>query len=123
MNWKDAIGQLMVLVQETAPALWQIARRQVWSQVAVNALWAVVMLAAAVGLTVFAVKAHRRSMHDMKHTSYSTDPLDWSIWAYTSAIFAGIFALVLLIFLSDITVRLINPDYYAVKALMDLLPK
>jgi hypothetical protein len=114
---ENLLQQLIDLVKSAAPALWEIALRQVQVRVVIDIIWLIGMLAAAVGLAI-ALRGGFRKYQSQEHNIYSDD---FGLWMLL--IFEGVAELVLL----GITISLIteiisysmNPNYYAIQVLLN----
>ena len=102
---KQLIAQLIELVRDSAPVLWQIAQRQVLADVVVSTT-TLVFLLVLIAVSIIVAK------------KYYEDVTDTSAIAATVAIIASVSVPIVA---SRIMLRLISPDYYAIKVLMDLV--
>ena len=109
---EEILRQLMEIVQETTPAVWAIARRQVASIVVQMLVCCVLCLIGTVMLVRLAAFCQRkhRDMYD-----------DWDLarsFSIAGAVVSGLFATGLAI---DLIMHLINPEYYTIKVLLSLI--
>ena len=110
MEWKDLLGELVALVQQTAPELWRIARRQVLANIVSLAMWGLFTLCGTVGAGLLTRYGFR------KVDTYDRDEV------LVPSIASGVLFLVLTVaIVVGIVSRLINPDYYAIAVLMNLV--
>jgi len=122
MNWEDialeALDRLTKLVQTTAPELWRIARTQVYAEVAARGVGVLVAAAISIILFYFAnyLRKQSKDAHPIDREGYEAGR-----WILTViGIVAGLSAMMLV---SDIAKMLINPDYYAIQIIIDLVVK
>ena len=111
---EELINELIALVKNTAPELWRIAKRQVTYQVAISAIWFVISLVITVGGFRLVAKGNKALEED----SYTDD----HILPYTIA--GVLFTIAIIAFpisMDMLLSRLINPEYYAIQVLMDLV--
>lgn len=109
----ELIVRLIGFVESTAPAVWEIAQKQVAVQVVNNLLWVFVSIACGVVCLRFA----RVAIQKYKDDTYSA----WDLVG--GLLYAGsvVSLIVLLTCLSAAIFRLVNPDYYALYALLTLM--
>ena len=121
---EDLINKLILLVQQTAPYLWEIARRQV---LAVNIQDGIFLVISIVGI-VFFLKVLPKIKDD--DDCYEKDKIDgfiyWSNEGYCLAQFGGwasfgLFVIIATCNITSIVMRIVNPDYYALKVLLGLI--
>ena len=118
------LGELIEMVQATAPTLWAIARRQVLTYRVSFTLWATVffLIAATLGLVArHSARLWQSKKKKGEHRAYNCD--DWT--PQNTMWFAGCIAVITLIasyiFLHSLIMYSINPDYYAIKVLLELV--
>jgi len=118
------LGELIEMVQATAPMLWAIAQRQVVAQRVSYVMWAVMFFLVAVALGILACHSARiwaRDKRTGKSRRYDRD--DWTpqntAW-FTGAV-AVIISIAALFLLHAIVMYTISPDYYAIKVLLGLV--
>ena len=115
------ISELIALVQQTAPELWRIAMRQVMTKVISDAVLLVVFALIVIGglITIKKVRAWRRSDDFDKYDEGDASEIILSI-AIVGAISATIGFLVTAFILIGYVV---NPEYYAIQVLLDLVQR
>ena len=116
MKW-EFLGELIELIQATAPRLWEIYERQVYTEAVIGLLQLVLFCLAAVVLFkagVRSMKAYQDRRNDF--ASLPSDLIAVLLWF-------GAFALGLLaVYLAGgVIERFVNPDYYVIQALLDTI--
>jgi len=126
MNWEEAIAELIGLVKSAAPALWEVARRQAYANAAQKGI-ALLMMISAIGLLVRGARkaelAYTKAVkeHDgvPRWKWIRTEEDNGGYWFLMfCAVLTGVFATLLA---GDLVAQLINPDYYAIKVIIDLV--
>ncbi len=117
---EKTLEQLVKMLQEVAPEIWAVALRQVYAQVAVNALWVVATTIAAILIwyagKIFIVPnqnyypVHRQEVKAQEDRMY-----------YNALTFAVWFVFICIFVLDGIVPKLMNPNWYAIEALRSLL--
>ena len=110
---EEILSQLISIVQDTAPALWAIARRQVVADLVTMVIWLVICLVA----TIVLVKVAKYGMVQYQKDRYSA----WDMVAAFSVIGAITTAVATVGVTCSIAQYLVNPNYYTIKVLMDLI--
>ena len=110
MEWKDLLGELVALVQATAPELWRIARTQVLANIVSLTAWGLFTLCGTVGAGLLTRYGFR------KENQY-----DRAEVLVPSIAFGVVFLSITVALVAGIVSRLINPDYYAIAVLMNLV--
>ena len=110
MNWEDILWELVQMIESAAPKAWEIALRQVQTMYVKSLLGGGLLTACGIASAILFTKL-----------AYGRDK-DW----YNSEYLAGhIFTLILLIpgilILIDCIGYGMNPEYYAIRALTDLV--
>jgi uncharacterized membrane protein YjjP (DUF1212 family) len=119
VNWEEAIAELIELVKTSAPHLWFIARRQVYAQVLGSGFAVLASALTVLGCKITVTYAKKRDREEEESRRFYSG--EWFV-AVVGAIIVGVVAAFLgLTFLYDVIVRLYNPDYYAIKVLIDLV--
>lgn len=97
------LGELIEMVQATAPMLWAIAQRQVLANTVVNAVW---------GALLFVIAAYcaNRARRDPDEDTVTF-----------CAFMAVLALLVALICITTVIMYAVSPDYYAIKVLLELV--
>ena len=115
----DELGsELVALVRalrEVAPEVWQIAVRQVTVQAVLGLLWTAVGLLGSVGSWKLAVSLWRKH----KENEYEI----WDMGAAFSFVLAVFFVGLTIMALAATLPRIINPQWYAIELLRNLLPR
>jgi hypothetical protein len=112
---EQALMKLIEAVENSAPVVWQIAMRQVYSNVAALFLWSIAAL-----ITAFLL------IRLWKKESIKTrDVYDDSFWEMGGNIFAAVGIVVSLIagliLFTNAVQALINPQYYAIQSLLQFV--
>jgi len=110
---EEILSQLISIVQDTAPALWAIARRQVISTAVTMAIWFVICLISTVVLVRVAEYGRDQSRED----NYS----DWDVGVAFSIAGAVATLVIAAILACSIVQYLVNPEYYTIKVLLSLI--
>ena len=115
MDWIDLIGQLIEMVESAAPALWEIAQRQVMADTVEGAFW---MLFLSI-LAVVCYRLAQRWLVSMEDCPHSDEGF------YEAGIVAGslislMCSIIVPLIVSGVIKRLVNPDYYALKLLITM---
>lgn len=115
------LGELIELVQATAPALWAMARRQVMAYHVSNTLWGAFFFLVAIALGLVARYSKRLWAKEEVRSAY--DYNDWTPENTEAAACVGIVgALVVgILCFHKVVMYSINPDYYAIKVLLELV--
>ena len=114
MEWESVLLELMDLVKNTAPALWEVALRQVGA----DAMELFIIFAALVGLAFASWRVNRWCSKKLDDKGYD---FDLATGRGISLISMCFIAFVSLMPLTKAIKYLINPDYYAIKILLELL--
>ena len=108
------LGELIEMVQATAPAQWAMAQRQVLANTVGNAVWGGLCLLATIALGLVG----RYCVQQYQENGYSSG---WDLGAISAFSGACVLLIVVLINLNNVIVYYINPDYYAIKVLLGLV--
>jgi hypothetical protein len=105
---------LFEFVETASPVVWAAARRQVLVLIIQNTIWATLLLIA----TGIMARASVWATKEARKERYSADA--WVVLTITCAL-TGIFTLlVTIICINSVIGQVINPDYYAIEALLEL---
>lgn len=108
--------ELINLVKTASPMLWEMAHRQLIVQSIIDTI----MIGFVVGIAVLMNGKRTWVMNKAKENRYWEDEIKatyWSIFVISSLVATA----VTLINISELVGRLINPDFYAIKILMDFV--
>ena len=109
---EQLVARLIEFVESASPTVWAAARGQVSVMIAQSIVWLIVLL---IMLGVCAFGAIRARKGTRQHSG------DWEAFSIMSVI-TGIIVLALITtVVNDYMALTMNPDYYAIKALTDLL--
>ena len=111
MDWKEAMGELVAFVKEVSPELWMVLLRQVSVQIFEQIAWALALI--LLGGVCFWLR--KRSQENADHSYYS----DAGITEAVLLIGAGLFWLLAFALIISGVTRWLNPDYYAIKLLIN----
>lgn len=124
---EEIINRLIVLVQETAPEVWEIGIRQA----TVDGIWSLILaLLFLVGIISFGYVisywSKRDATKDERNKGKSRWDDDYDKIDYPFAILMGLFSEAFLIFffvwqLGEGIKHLVNPGYYAIQSLLNLV--
>lgn len=111
MELQELLLELAEFVQQAAPEVWRIVRQQVIADIATRCVWFILCIAGSIAIGKGANGVYKWSKDD--------DDWDelWQILAFAACAAAGGAVLIL----NSIIVRLVNPDYYALKLLVELV--
>ena len=111
---EDLLYKLIEIVESAAPALWEIARRQVFANTLASTLWAIASFM-SVGICTSIALYFRRQ--DRRSRSFEDHE-----GAIVCCAFVGVGSLVVfLVCITSIVYYAANPDYYAIKVLMAMV--
>ena len=115
MNWEDILWELVQTIESAAPKAWAIALKQVKVEMFHDGMWAFIWLIPAVVSVFIARWAQKR----YENSYNKTEGLDSTTiaWIVGSVVFVMIF----LIPIGSLIGKALNPEYYAIKALTDLV--
>ena len=107
------IQQLVELVKQTAPELWRIAVLQVKANGVTMGIWSLISLGIGIPCLFVAIKEFKRPLENH---------IDDHMKAWLLLIFAGIMPIGIgLGLLTSVTQMMINPEYYAIQVLIQLV--
>ena len=110
MNWEDILWELVQMIESAAPKAWEIAIKQVQVMYWQSLVFGILFTASGLFITIFSI---------IKHIENSQNHNYYGEWLF------GLFGLVILtpgfILISEAIGYSINPEYYAIKALTDLV--
>ena len=110
MEWQDILTELVQFVEQAAPMVWAIARRQVLVRAIQDVLWMI----GSGALTIRLLNLGRSSWRKYKEDERSSYDMA-AIAAYVGVVTCGFFGLY---FLCTVIGQFVNPDYYAIKLLL-----
>jgi len=122
---QELLDKLFALGGTAASKGFELALRQVYVHVVTTAIWGVAMLAASIACFVLASRLWKRRarLHEAakkdRYNSYIST-VDEDMGTIFSVAGGICFLVVFFVNLTDVVARLINPEWYAVKLLMDL---
>jgi len=124
----DVLIKLVEFVETASPVIWEAAQRQVYANIVVGAMWAVVMIVSVVGLVWASVKAYRKireiaaynKEHGDHYNSPNADPYEAAMIIGT--ITAIVLAVLMVVNITAIAKMAINPTYYAIQNIMGMVP-
>lgn len=108
------LGELIEMVQATAPMLWAIARRQVLANTIGYAMWTGLCIVAATVLGLVTRYCVQRYQGNGPHSM-------WDAGAAFAGFAACVALLVALSCTTNVIMYSISPDYYAIKVLLGLV--
>lgn len=108
----EILEMLVAIVQNTAPKVWEIAIRQAIVQSV--GLW----IGFALCLAGFTVTFNLMNKYIKKYRRFEVDSLDIA----GHIIFLSLTALIGSIFLYEALARIINPEYYAIQIIFEMIP-
>ncbi len=121
----QALTELIQAIKEIAPAIWDIALKQVNVQIAQNFAGAVVMLIIGITGIVLGIKYYK---HYKLYQKNYRDVSDWmddgesALWICLPGLMFGIPCLLLWVIpFMEAIVRVINPEWYAIQILLGLV--
>ena len=115
MDWTDLVAQLIDLVESTAPALWEMARRQVVADTVEMVFWAIFFGVVVAGCLLL---TRRWQEYLKREKPYHDDGYVLGIW--TAYVIAAACVLIGLGMAAGAIKRLVSPDYYALRLLISM---
>ena len=112
----ETIRKIIEFIEEASPIMWGLSQKQVWVNVLGNVTWGLLLI----GIALLMAKAAKWFWKESKNKRY-----DEGLWQFYTVLvvagiaFVGLFGLCLL--LSGLGWA-INPDYWAVKVMIGLIP-
>ena len=114
---QDLLDRLFEIGGAVASNGWRIAMRQVYVEMVTNAVWFFVVLGVVVVLAIATKKVAKEYQQDRENRRDYPDS-EWKL------VVLGVglsIAIVLPFLLNAVVVRLINPEWYAVRLLLDIV--
>ena len=113
------LSDLVEFIKGASPALWAIARQQVLTNTISCLLWLAVSIGVVCACVTWFKWARKKGVEEGLH---STDLENYWFCTWFAAVAGSVFALIALLLLSTVIRMKINPDYYAIQVLSNLLP-
>lgn len=114
---EDVVQKLIEFVQNASPVVWNAALKQVQVDAVLYFIGAVVFLV----LTIGCISLTRWSNNKKKEAT-DWNESDYDLGIYFGAAGAVLFTLCTVGFICEMVVRLINPTWYAIQNILNLLP-
>ena len=111
---EQLVARLIEFVESASPTVWAAARGQVSVMIAQSIVWLTVLLI-VLGACAFAAVYARKKMRP-----YGSG--DWEAFSIMSVIVGIIVLALITAVVNDYMALTMNPDYYAIKALAELVP-
>jgi len=108
------LGELIDMVQATAPMLWAIAQRQVLVNTVGSAVWAGLCIL----VTIVSGLAACHCVQQYREKGFSSS---WDMAAILTGAVACTALIVALCCLNSVVIYIANPGYYAIKVLLELV--
>ena len=116
------ITELIALVKQTAPELWRIAERAVVASIVSIILWLIFLILSLVVCYVLYKKTIRSQQEDEEKSSgYYRSGVDYDLIKTFLIGLAVFLVLVSVVCIDSLAARVINPEYYAIRALISLV--
>ena len=112
----ELIRKLVEFVEEASPIIWAAVQRQVMVSAIGDLVWATVFLAITIALVYGCIRCRNIYLKD----TYDND--GWDVFAILFGLSAAGAAFIFGFLLSNGLSYLLNPDYRAIKILIDLFP-
>jgi len=113
MEWQDVLAQLVEFVENAAPMVWAIARRQVVVSIAEHILW----FLGVGGFAWWGIRLGKKWRKSFVADEILDTPEGFAVML--AVIFAYIAVPVAFGLLIAIISRLVNPDFYAIQLLLN----
>jgi len=113
------ITKLVEFVENISPAIWEAAQRQVGVEIFRHLLWAAAIL--VVGLLLF--YDGFQYLSGQLETCERYDRSDWQLLKALLIVAACLVGMIVLGTLTHAIALIMNPDYYAIKNIIDLVPR
>ena len=117
---EDAITKLIEFVEMASPTVWAVAQQQVKVQIFQSAAW-VFALAAVVGACIVGGKRAMREIELEKRVRVEYPSEVWPTFGAICIIFGLISLAMAFWYLTHAASLALNPDYYAIEILLDLV--
>lgn len=121
MEYQDLLAELMEFVQGAAPSLWAVAMRQARVVAMQYFAWSFVVatIGVALGLMTKNIYGKYRYDKDVERQRFS----DWEFPTYVSLVITVLAALLSFWLLMSGISMVLNMEYYAIEALISLVPR
>jgi len=116
---EEAIIELINMVREAAPALWDAGLAQVRADIMVGIIWLAGMALPALAVSTY----FARKFLVMAFTGNGHVDDDYLVLGLLIAVVAVIALVIAISAFTGIVARLMSPDYYAIQNLMELVVK
>jgi hypothetical protein len=134
---EEGLKQLIEFVKAASSVLWQAAYKQVYADAVVNSIWLLIMLMItffAIKLVVYSIKEFKKDIERRKKETeatgkvynWNTDEKDDNSSIGTILLFSFVAILpsvISIMLLTDVVRWLINPEWYAIQKLINMIPK
>src|SRR3989304_1984844 len=114
---QDLLDRLFEIGGAVASNGWRIAMRQVYVEMVTNAVWFFVVLGVVVVLAIATKKVAKQYLQDREDLRSYPDS-EWKLVVLGTLLSISI---VLPFLLNAVVVRLVNPEWYAVRLLLDIV--
>lgn len=116
MDELDIVRRIIEFIEEASPIMWELSQKQVMVNVLGNIVWGLLF----VGIAILMIKAAKWFWAESKKKGYEEGLWQfYTVIVTTSLVIVGLFGLSLL--LSGLGWAM-NPDYWAVKVMIGLIP-
>ena len=113
------LSDLVEFIKGASPALWAIARQQVLVDMVSCLLWLAISIGAVCACVTWFKWARKKAVEeDISRTARE----NYWFATWVAIVIGGIFTLIALLLLSTSIRMKINPDYYAIRVLSEMLP-
>lgn len=113
---EESIKELIEFIKSIDPDVWEILLRQVYVQIFQGVFWAIATGSGSVASWKFAKKFYIKYKEE---GTYST----WDLGVGIGYLLSAVFGLISLALLSSSISMLINPEFYAIKLVLESLIK
>ena len=112
---EEILRKLVEFIENASPVIWAAASRQVAVNAIRTILAAIVFLVATLVLARLAAYCNKRYHEDERESE------DWNVGRWTSITLGLVFFVIFLILAIGVIGPLVNPDYYAIQVLINLV--
>jgi hypothetical protein len=112
----ELIRKIVEFVEEASPIIWAAVQRQVAVTVVLDLIWAALFLALTIGLVYGCIRCRNKYLED----TYRNDA--YSMSAIFLVLGAAVTTFMFVFLFNNALSHLLNPDYHAIKILIDLFP-
>jgi len=110
MNWEDILWELVQKIESVAPKAWELAVKQVQVMYYQSLVFGILFTISGLFITIYSLIKHAKNS---KNNNY------YGGWLF--GLFGFVPIIIGFLLISDMIAYGINPEYYAIKSLVDLV--